>query len=836
MLRAFAFLMLIAAPALGGDAPKPDADFAPDPASVRRSGAAYRYPQDGWVVLHVEGSPYDRGYQHGKLMSGEIADYAATLAKGRSTADPAAAWGETRTLVNALFLRKYDPEYLEEMKGIADGAAGAGAKVFGRSVDLLDVACLNSELETSCLDGALEALPTGLEAKTFREPGSPRDKPEQADHCSAFAATGPATADGRIVFGHITMFSLANVRHFNVWIDIKPEKGHRVLMQTFPGGIHSGMDYYQNDAGMLVAETTIGQTRFGENATPLASRIRKVAQYAESIDDAVKLLKDGNNGLYTNEWLLGDTKTDEIAMFELGTTKTKLWRSSRGEFPGGTEGFYWGCNNAKALDVRLDAVPSVEGKPANLAFRPSDRDRKWVELYEANKGKIGPEFGFEAFTTPPLAAFPSCDAKFTTSVMAEELRSFAIFGPPRGKTWEPTDHERARFADIRPLVSNDWTILKADAPAPPSAGVKPAADLAGTGDGHREPKAEDRLIRPAAWHGTILPADAKDLWLAAAFADFERYASLERALKGNGGKLSDEARERLGLARFAARAKYRGAVRRLGKDVSIQAAGDDMARSERFDIASGKGFLLLHSLREALGAARFDARMDEFGRAHAGKPATTGEFLDALLGADKDAKLRNRATTWIEGTGLPDGDGPDWSIDAFGPEPDKALIVYGTLRDANAQREAAALLQDRIRRRFGNYDVAIKADADVTDEDMKGNHLLLIGRPASNRVSARFADAMPVSFGPASFRAGDATYAHAGSAIVAAGPNPLASSRYSMVVVAGLSADATRACVGKLFDRGSGPAPAILLPAGGEPRSILLPAKSQPANVADRQE
>ena len=25
------------------------------------------------------------------------------------------------------------------------------------------------------------------------------------------------------------------------------------------------------------------------------------------------------NGLYTNEWLIGDTKTNEIAMFELGT-------------------------------------------------------------------------------------------------------------------------------------------------------------------------------------------------------------------------------------------------------------------------------------------------------------------------------------------------------------------------------------------------------------------------------------------------------------------------------------------------------------------------------------
>ena len=35
------------------------ADFVPDPASVQREGPAYRYPQSGWIVVHVEGQPYD---------------------------------------------------------------------------------------------------------------------------------------------------------------------------------------------------------------------------------------------------------------------------------------------------------------------------------------------------------------------------------------------------------------------------------------------------------------------------------------------------------------------------------------------------------------------------------------------------------------------------------------------------------------------------------------------------------------------------------------------------------------------------------------------------------
>ena len=84
------------------------------------------------------------------------------------------------------------------------------------------------------------------------------------------------------------------------------------------------MDYYLNDAGLLVCETTIAQTRFDIKGMAVASRIRQALQYADSIDKAVEILKEDNNGLYTNEWLLADIKTNEIAMFELGTHKSKL--------------------------------------------------------------------------------------------------------------------------------------------------------------------------------------------------------------------------------------------------------------------------------------------------------------------------------------------------------------------------------------------------------------------------------------------------------------------------------------------------------------------------------
>src|SRR5262249_45956967 len=295
-------------------------------------------------------------------------------------------------------------------------------------------------------DDALGGLPTGLEGRTFAAPGE-----RKGEHCSAFAATGKATADGRIVFGHITMFMLPFAEQYNVWLDVQPEQGHRVAMQCCAGSIWSGLDWYQNDAGILLTETTIGQTRFDRNGTPLASRARKAMQYGETIDTVVAILQKDNNGLYSNEWLIGDTKTDEIAMFELGTAATKLWRSSKNEWVAGTEGFYWGCNNERELPIRLEQLPSVLERPRDLGCSPSDRDCKWLELFDGARGRIDASFAKLAFTTPPLAASHSLDAKYTTSALAERMQSVALFGPPRGTTWEPTADERAQYPEIRAL-------------------------------------------------------------------------------------------------------------------------------------------------------------------------------------------------------------------------------------------------------------------------------------------------------------------------------------------------------------------------------------------------
>jgi hypothetical protein len=804
----------------------PSSDYAPDPASVTREAEGYRYGQSGWIVVHIEGEPYDRGYQHGKLLAAEIVDNIRSIATMRSPKGPAEAWRDLRTLVNALFLRRYDAEYLHEMKGIADGAAAAGGKFDERAVDLLDIAVVNSMIEIDFLDAGLAATATGLEGIRFRDPPDGQVDPQGDDHCSAFAATGPATADGQIVFGHITMFHLYAVRHFNVWLDIQPKAGHRLVFQTYPGGIMSGLDYYMNDAGLLCCETTIAQTSFHAEGLPLASRIRRVAQYADSIDKAVDILLASNNGLYTNEWLLGDTKTSEVASFELGTKKHKLWRSSKHEFPGGTEGFYWGCNNTKDLEVRLETVPSVAAKPANMVFHPHDRDVVWQQLFERRRGKIDATFGFEAFTTPPLAAFHSCDAKFTTTALAKELKSWALFGPPLGRTWDATPEETRRLSDIKPLVSNDWTLLHAAPPAARPAQLATAVDLAPfpkLDKPEAKPVDERAKVLPPAWRGTVLPASDADIWLAAAFADYEKIVALEKSLqrKAEGKPLDQDAKDRLAVARFAPESRWLAAAQRLGRDLPLAEVHPQWTTRDWYAIASGKGMMLLATLRTHLGAKAFDSALDEFGRAHSGQSVSTGQFRDHL---EKTVghSLALVFEPWLTGQGTVERSAENfWSIDSFEAEHDRALIVYGTLADREAQREAAERLQRHVLRRGPNISVSIQADRNVSDDDLKSHHLLLIGRPSSNSMTARLAEGLSIRFGSGSFVVRNETYAHPDSAVVAAGSNRL-NPRYSIVVYAGLGARATRQCIESLPVRSEEVAEVLLMPQGRPAKALRI--------------
>ena len=289
--------------------------------TVRWAGEGYRYDNRGWIFLHVEGAPYERGRQTGHLLSEEIVAYMQKLAIQKNAKDPAAGWNELRHLTDALFLRRFDEEYLTEMRGTAEGAAAAGDRYGDRPLDLLDIVTLNSVVDLGQLDEALRVTPHALSNRGLLAAEDELALPDRQHKCSSFAANGPATADGRVVFGQLFMWSGYTGVHFNVLADVVPTTGQRLVFQTFPGGIHSGTDFYMNDAGIVFGETTTAQTPFEPSGTPQSNRARRAAQYAKSIDDVARSCATATTASTrtTAADIGGRARANEVAILLLGT-------------------------------------------------------------------------------------------------------------------------------------------------------------------------------------------------------------------------------------------------------------------------------------------------------------------------------------------------------------------------------------------------------------------------------------------------------------------------------------------------------------------------------------
>ncbi|MBZ5583119.1 MAG: hypothetical protein LAQ30_13130, partial [Acidobacteriia bacterium] len=710
--------------------------------AVQTFGPAYRYPARGWIYLHIQGKPYERGYQHGYLMAREIPEYLERCASDLGGQADAQAWGQYRTSANALFLRGFDREILEEMRGIADGANANGARWLGRKLDLIDIVVANTEVEMGELRGAVNTTPTGLEGLEFDLPNYARPtKPAATDRCSAFAATGPATRDGKMIVGHVTWWPLTLAEQTNVMLDIQPESGHRMLIQSYPGGIESGTDWYQNDAGMVLTETTIRQTPFNIEGAPVAFRARRAIQYGGNIDQVVRELGARNNGLYTNEWIIGDGKNNEIALFELGTRHTRLWRSSKDEWFGGAPGFYWGDNNSKDLTVNLEYQPDPQGPPSYVPYVPGARDLAWQDLYSRYKGRIDEQFGFLAFRTSPLVSGGTMDAKIATADMANRLMVWAAFGRPNETMWRPP---ATNAGPDRGLYPGGYYVFSAE----PADGLRSAAQenekarLAGQS---AEPRRSARPNAPSyterLWKGWVLPASAADTWFVAGSAAYYRLlqsGDLDRALE-------------------AQRTQYRG----------LKLAPDD--ESNRFRLEQIKGVLFLDGLRRKMGDDAFFPLMAGYFTASATKPVTAQSFLE-------------KAGTSFDFTEPPDG--PAYLPGDIYRRLASAVIVYGTAAEAGTNRYAAEELQGRYR--DDGWNIPILKDFEAAEEQLRHRDVIFIGRPEANSALAGWAGKLGLDYSGGVFRVEGKTYASERNSLVYAAKNPL-DAAHMVLVLAGNS-------------------------------------------------
>lgn len=217
----------------------------------------------GIFILYVKGTPYQMGYQHGKLLKEHIKvlyqDYLLAALKEKTKNEKRYKAYFNLFKKKAKELEKFIPEeYKEEMQGIA---AGSG-------LSYTDVLIIHTFLD-------ILSYPK-LFKKGFKS-------------CTNFVVSGEASPDSRLIHGrNLSWPSKGLLEKQSVVIFYQPKNGNAFVALSWPGicGVLTGM----NEKGLTFGETSVGTTESSLRGTPAFLLFRQALQYSDTLYDAIRII------------------------------------------------------------------------------------------------------------------------------------------------------------------------------------------------------------------------------------------------------------------------------------------------------------------------------------------------------------------------------------------------------------------------------------------------------------------------------------------------------------------------------------------------------------------
>jgi len=280
----------------------------------------YSEERRGILVLHLKGSPYEMGYQHGMLTkhlmgkSKGAFDEAVPPIKGGRVGE----WIVKKYLLWKLGkMEKYVPEeFIEELKGMADS-------ITEREVDYREILLyhamrdIGQVLTRPVRDVSRRLVVWDRSSKDDRY--SLLSYPAISNGgCSSFIALPQATKNRKLIYGRNFDFlkegSLESLITF-----YEPDEGNSFVSIGWPGmiGVVSGM----NDKGLTVGLLTAYSKDVSFDGMPSCFLMRKVLQYANNVEEAKEIIiQTKRTG--PNIFLLADEK--EALVVECSATKYAL--------------------------------------------------------------------------------------------------------------------------------------------------------------------------------------------------------------------------------------------------------------------------------------------------------------------------------------------------------------------------------------------------------------------------------------------------------------------------------------------------------------------------------
>jgi len=221
--------------------------------TLGRAGQGWLERIDGCLVLHLKGSPYEMGLQHGILLKEHVRDnvhFLLDVQGGKSVKlGPVPLYPVAAIQTIAKLQERHIPHsYGEEIEGVAAGC--------GEPVERIRTANFIPELF----------------------------------HCSGFAVMNSATSDGTLYHGRVLDYAVDwQLQDHAVLIVAEPAGGIPFVNVSYAGFIGSV-------TGMNAESVSIGEMGGGGlghwDGVPMAVLVREVLQQAHNVDEALAVFRD----------------------------------------------------------------------------------------------------------------------------------------------------------------------------------------------------------------------------------------------------------------------------------------------------------------------------------------------------------------------------------------------------------------------------------------------------------------------------------------------------------------------------------------------------------------
>jgi isopenicillin-N N-acyltransferase like protein len=222
--------------------------------TIATCGQGWLESINGYRVLHLKGTPFEMGYQHGALLRQSVRENFDTLLKVKGDATLVELAGlklKPRNVIQMIMeiQRPFVPQkYTDEMDGLAAGA--------------------------------------GLDASEIRV----ANFIPELFHCSGFAIAGDATVDGTLYHGRVLDYAVDwGLQDHAVIIVAEPEEGIPFVNISYAGFVGSV-------TGMNTQHVSIGEMGGGGlgnwEGVPMAQLMREVIEKAETLEQAIAVFED----------------------------------------------------------------------------------------------------------------------------------------------------------------------------------------------------------------------------------------------------------------------------------------------------------------------------------------------------------------------------------------------------------------------------------------------------------------------------------------------------------------------------------------------------------------